>query len=57
MTTVDERIARKIAADIGARADQVTATITLLDGGDTVPLSRVIEKRRLAGWTTRSCGD
>ncbi|ASM74971.1 MULTISPECIES: Tex family protein [Roseobacteraceae] len=37
MTDVADRIARTIATDIGARAEQVTATVALLDGGDTVP--------------------
>ncbi|PVA10335.1 RNA-binding transcriptional accessory protein [Pelagivirga sediminicola] len=37
MTDVATRIARTIAADIGARPEQVSATVTLLDGGDTVP--------------------
>lgn len=37
MTAVADRIARQIATDIDARAQQVTATIALLDGGDTVP--------------------
>jgi uncharacterized protein len=32
-----DRIARTIATDIDARPEQVTATIALLDGGDTVP--------------------
>ena len=37
MTAVADRIARTIATDIGARPEQVTATVALLDGGDTVP--------------------
>ncbi|SMY07285.1 Tex family protein [Flavimaricola marinus] len=37
MNAVAESIARKIATDIGARPEQVTATVALLDGGDTVP--------------------
>jgi len=37
MTPVADRIARTIATDIGARPEQVTATVTLLDGGATVP--------------------
>ncbi len=37
MTAVADRIARNIATDIGARVEQVTATVSLLDGGDTVP--------------------
>ena len=37
MSVVADSIARKIAADISARPEQVTATVALLDGGDTVP--------------------
>jgi uncharacterized protein len=37
MIAVADRIARTIATDIGARPEQVTATVALLDGGDTVP--------------------
>lgn len=41
MNAVADRIARniaiQIATDIGARPEQVTATVALLDGGDTVP--------------------
>jgi uncharacterized protein len=37
MNAIADRIARNIATDIGARAEQVTATVALLDGGDTVP--------------------
>lgn len=37
MTALAERISRSIASDINARPEQVTATIALLDGGDTVP--------------------
>ncbi len=37
MNAVTDRIARNIAADIDARPEQVTATVALLDGGDTVP--------------------
>lgn len=37
MTSVADRIAQTIATDIGARPEQVSATVTLLDGGDTVP--------------------
>ncbi len=37
MNAVADRIARNIAADINARTEQVTATVALLDGGDTVP--------------------
>jgi len=37
MNAAADRIARTIATDIGARPEQVTATVALLDGGDTVP--------------------
>lgn len=37
MNAVADRIARNIAAEIGARPEQVTATVALLDSGDTVP--------------------
>lgn len=37
MTTVADRVAQTIATDIGARVDQVVATVKMLDGGDTVP--------------------
>jgi len=37
MTAVADRIAQTIATDIGARVDQVVATVKMLDGGDTVP--------------------
>ena len=37
MTAVADRIARNIASEIEARPAQVTATIALLDAGDTVP--------------------
>ena len=37
MNAVATRIARSIAEDINAHTDQVTATVALLDGGDTVP--------------------
>ena len=37
MTAIADRIARSIAQDINARPEQVTATVALLDGGDTVP--------------------
>ena len=37
MNAVADRIARIIATDIDARPEQVTATVALLDGGDTVP--------------------
>lgn len=37
MNAVADRIFRNIAAKIGARPEQVTATVALLDSGDTVP--------------------
>ena len=37
MNVVADRIAHQIAKDIDARPQQVTATVALLDGGDTVP--------------------
>ena len=37
MQVVADRIARTIATDIGARPEQVNATVALLDGGATVP--------------------
>lgn len=37
MNAIADRIARIIATDIDARPEQVTATVALLDGGDTVP--------------------
>jgi uncharacterized protein len=35
--STDDRIAQKIAAEIGARPEQVGAAVVLLDGGATVP--------------------
>jgi uncharacterized protein len=49
MTAVSDRIARSIAADIGARVDQVTATVALLDGGDTVPFVARYRKEATGG--------
>lgn len=49
MTAVADRIARTIATDIGARADQVTATVALLDGGDTVPFVARYRKEATGG--------
>ena len=37
MTQTADRIARTIATDISARPDQVTAAVSLLDGGATAP--------------------
>jgi len=49
MTAVQDRIARTIANDIGARPDQVTATVALLDGGDTVPFVARYRKEATGG--------
>lgn len=49
MNAVADNIARKIATDIGARAEQVTATIALLDGGDTVPFVARYRKEATGG--------
>ncbi|MCQ0092803.1 Tex family protein [Roseovarius sp. M141] len=49
MTAASDSIARKIATDIGARAEQVTATIALLDGGDTVPFVARYRKEATGG--------
>ncbi|MFN3662508.1 Tex family protein, partial [Yoonia sp.] len=49
MTATADRIARKIAAEIGARPDQVTATVALLDGGDTVPFVARYRKEATGG--------
>ena len=49
MTPVTERIARVIATDIGARQDQVTATVALLDGGATVPFVARYRKEATGG--------
>ena len=49
MNAVADRIARSIATDIGARADQVTATVALLDGGDTVPFVARYRKEATGG--------
>ncbi|MHA6326634.1 Tex family protein [Roseivivax sp. CAU 1753] len=49
MTAAADRIARNIATDIGAQVDQVTATITLLDGGDTVPFVARYRKEATGG--------
>ncbi|KJZ17560.1 Tex family protein [Loktanella sp. S4079] len=37
MSAVADRISRTIATDIGAKPAQVSAAVSLLDGGDTVP--------------------
>ncbi|SEQ48766.1 Tex family protein [Thalassovita taeanensis] len=49
MTVAADRIARNIAADIGARPEQVTATVALLDGGDTVPFVARYRKEATGG--------
>ncbi len=49
MNAVADSIARKIATDIGARPEQVTATIALLDGGDTVPFVARYRKEATGG--------
>ncbi|WP_322892325.1 MULTISPECIES: Tex family protein [unclassified Yoonia] len=49
MTAIADRIARTIAAEIAARPDQVTATIALLDGGDTVPFVARYRKEATGG--------
>ena len=47
--SVAERIARAIATEIGARPEQVTATIALLDAGDTVPFVARYRKEATGG--------
>jgi uncharacterized protein len=49
MTAVADRIARTIATDIGARTEQVNATITMLDSGDTVPFVARYRKEATSG--------
>ncbi|KEO61548.1 Tex family protein [Thioclava indica] len=49
MTAVTDRIARTIASDIGARPEQVSATVALLDGGDTVPFVARYRKEATGG--------
>jgi uncharacterized protein len=49
MTAVVDRIARTIATDIGARPEQVAATVALLDGGDTVPFVARYRKEATGG--------
>lgn len=49
MSAIADRIARTIAADIGARPEQVMATIALLDGGDTVPFVARYRKEATGG--------
>ncbi|MFB1024386.1 MAG: Tex family protein [Octadecabacter sp.] len=49
MTAVADRIARTIATDIGARPQQVNATVAMLDGGDTVPFVARYRKEATGG--------
>ncbi|WP_300546911.1 Tex family protein [Roseovarius sp.] len=49
MTAIADRIARTIATDIGARPEQVAATVALLDGGDTVPFVARYRKEATGG--------
>ncbi|WP_106743567.1 Tex-like N-terminal domain-containing protein [Yoonia maritima] len=49
MTPVADRIAHNIATDIGARAEQVIATVAMLDGGDTVPFVARYRKEATGG--------
>ncbi|MEP5155510.1 Tex-like N-terminal domain-containing protein, partial [Planktotalea sp.] len=49
MTDFSDRIARTIAADIGARPEQVNATVTMLDAGDTVPFVARYRKEATGG--------
>ncbi|MDG1068165.1 MAG: Tex-like N-terminal domain-containing protein, partial [Sulfitobacter sp.] len=49
MTAIADRIARTIATDIDARAEQVAAAVALLDGGDTVPFVARYRKEATGG--------
>lgn len=49
MTAISDRIAHTIATDIGARPEQVSATVALLDGGDTVPFVARYRKEATGG--------
>jgi uncharacterized protein len=49
MTAVADRISRTISTDIGARPEQVTAAVALLDGGDTVPFVARYRKEATGG--------
>ncbi len=49
MIPVADRIAHNIATDIGARAEQVKATVAMLDGGDTVPFVARYRKEATGG--------
>lgn len=49
MTSDVKKIAQMISEDIGARPEQVTATIDLLDGGSTVPFIARYRKEATGG--------
>jgi uncharacterized protein len=49
MTDVAELIAHAIATDIGARQEQVKATVAMLDNGDTVPFVARYRKEATGG--------
>ncbi|MFA5120232.1 Tex family protein [Zavarzinia sp.] len=49
MAVLDPRIARIIAAEIAARAEQVAAAVELLDGGATVPFVARYRKEATGG--------
>ncbi len=49
MAVLDPRIARTIAAEIQARAEQVAAAVELLDGGATVPFVARYRKEATGG--------
>lgn len=49
MTPTAQRIARNIATEIDARPDQVTAAVSLLDGGATVPFVARYRKEATGG--------
>ncbi|MBB5723240.1 uncharacterized protein FHS72_002880 [Loktanella ponticola] len=49
MTAVADRISRTIADDIGARPEQVNATVAMLDAGDTVPFVARYRKEATGG--------
>lgn len=49
MIAIADSIARTISTDIGARPEQVTATIALLDAGDTVPFVARYRKEATGG--------
>ncbi|MBD3624251.1 MAG: hypothetical protein HUJ24_02510, partial [Rhodobacteraceae bacterium] len=49
MTSTADRIARNIAETINANAAQVTAAVSLLDGGATVPFVARYRKEATGG--------